>query len=84
MDEEFEDNHKFDEFPPLLPEFTVFESPPTPCVDIDFEPDPNDPLDDSLMCPNTPTKHASSIQVWWPAGPIRWLETKNPKRCDKY
>ena len=44
MDEEFEDNHKFDEFPPLPPEFTVFESSPTPCVDIDVEPDPNDPL----------------------------------------
>ena len=56
--------------PHVPPELLVFESPPPPDADINVYPDPNAPWGKNLTCPNTPTKHASSIQLWWPAGPI--------------
>ena len=63
----------FSKLTPVPTKFKTFESPPTPGVNIDIQPDPNTPWDDSLMCTNTPTKRASSIQVWCPVGPTSWL-----------
>ena len=78
-----EDNNKFSELPPVPPNLPVFESPPPPGEDIHVDSDPNVPWDDILMCLNTPTKCASSSEVWWPTGPMRRLAPKHPKRCDK-
>ena len=77
------DHDKFSKLSPAPPKFPVLESPLPPGADINIQPDPNAPQGDSLMCHNTPTKHASLSQVWWPDGPMRQLVHKHLKRCDK-
>ena len=57
--------------------------PPPPGAYIDVQTDLHAPWDDSLMCPNTPTKHDYSIQVWWPVGPMCQLAPKHPNWRDE-
>ena len=68
---------------PVPPKFLSFESTSPPGADINFQPDPNYPQDDSFMCLNTPNKRASSSQVWGPAGPMCWIAPKHTNQCDK-
>ena len=70
--------------PHVPPELLVFESPPPPDADINVYPDPNAPWGKTIICPNTPAKCASSIQVWYLAGLISWIAPEHLKRCDKY
>ena len=74
---------KFSKLTPVPKKYQYLKPPPTSGEDINVQLDPNSPWDNSLMCPNTPTKPASSIQVWWLTGTICCLAPEHPKRCDK-